>query len=281
MIKVLAITGGFSPLVPELKSCNKLSVVGVLNCFSSDKLESFANEHDIPYKILEKQDILLAQWIEEKSPDVIVTFRLPFLLKKEIFSIPRYGSMNIHPSLLPKYRGPNPWFWIYYNMEAESGVTIHKLKEKEDNGDIVCQQKFIIPIGSKLDDLRIKSTEIGIKLMLDVLYNIENVTPIPQPISSPTVRARNIESYQDLIDWQNWPVSRIWHMLNGFPDILESNADYLSLNKKLKVQRYARDVINIQTGSFIFVDGSYILKCCDGIIFFEEKDYYINTDALS
>jgi len=269
MTKVLIITSGFSSFVPELILCNQLSIVGILDCISDKRLEHYSETSNLPYKILKKQDNQSIQWIKEKKPDVIAVYRMPFLLKKEIFSIPKYGSFNIHPSLLPKYRGPNPWFWVYYYMEKESGITIHSINEKEDSGNIVFQQKFKIPLGADLNILREESTKTGIKLILKALCDIENINLIPQPILSPTPRARNIFNYTGLIDWQTWPVIRLWHLLSGFPEVINSNPNYSLLNKKLKPIGYKEDSIKSPIGQFILLDDLYALKCIDGNIVFK------------
>jgi methionyl-tRNA formyltransferase len=270
MINVLAITSGFSSFVPELASCSQLSMVGVLDCSPSTLLDGYCKRHLIAYTTHIKQDANLIQWIKEKSPDVIAVFRMPFLLKKEIFSLPRYGSINIHPSLLPKYRGPNPWFWVYYNMEQESGVTVHLINEKEDSGDIVFQQKIKILPGASLKKLRDSSEEIGIRLMLKALCGIKDINSIPQPIASPTLRAINITTYQGLIDWQSWPVVRLWHLINGFPYIIESHPDYFSLDRKLKsIAYYVKEEKGERIGRLIRSNHYYILNCIDGIILFE------------
>ena len=271
--RVLIITSGFSSFVTELILCDQLSVVGVLDCISDNRLKRYSENINLPYNILKEQDDQLIQWIKEKKPDVIAVFMMPFLLKKEIFSIPKYGSLNIHPSLLPKYRGPNPWFWVYYNMEQESGVTIHAINEKEDSGSIVFQHKFKIPLGTDLNLLRDESAKIGIKLMLEALCDIENINLIPQPIASPTHRARNIFDYTGMIDWQTWPVVRLWHLLSGFPDVINSNPNYHLLNKKLKPIGYNEDSIKIPIGQFILLDDLYTLKCIDGSILFEIDNF--------
>ena len=269
MIKVLIITNGFSSFVSKLDSISQLSVVGVLDCISDKRLESYSERENIPYKILKEQNDQLIQWVKEKTPDVIAVFRMPFLLKKEVFSIPKYGSLNIHPSLLPKYRGPNPWFWVYYNMERESGVTIHRIDEKEDCGDIILQQKIEIPFGTDLSKLREESVEIGTNLMIKVLCGIKEMDFIHQPIVSPTLRARNVFNYNSLIDWQTWPVVRLWHLICGFPEIIISNPNYLLLNKILYPIGFREDQMQTPIGEFVFIDGFYVLKCIDGSIIFK------------
>ncbi|MDR1224972.1 MAG: hypothetical protein LBL07_19145 [Tannerella sp.] len=270
MIRVLIITTGYSSFVSDLNACNQLYIVGILNCRPSDELKQYAGKRDIPYKELKSQDSELFNWIKSKEPEVIAIFKMPFLLKKEIYSLPKYGSLNLHPSLLPNYRGPNPWFWIYYNMETESGVTIHALNEKEDAGEILLQEKFRIPLGAKLEDLKKEAVCTGTKLMIKALCNIKNRSSIPQPTNSPTVRAENIRDYQGLIDWENWSVKRIWHLLHGFPEILQTNESYLSLHQYLTPFDYSIKRNNSPAGQFVFT-GYYMLNCIDGMILFHLK----------
>lgn len=74
-------------------------------------LSSFSNKQNIPYYYMNNgSDDKLEEWVRKLEPDLIVISSMSQLLKNNIFSIPRYGTINLHPALLPKYRGPNPWF---------------------------------------------------------------------------------------------------------------------------------------------------------------------------
>ena len=76
-------------------------------------------------------------------------------------------------------------------------------------------------------------------------------------------------SYAGMIDWQKWPVVRLWHLLSGFPEVINSNPNYPLLNKKLKPIGYKEDIIKKTIGQFILLDDLYVLKCIDGSIIFE------------
>lgn len=79
-------------------------------------------------------------------PDLLFVYRCPFIISKKVYSIPRMGAYNIHPSLLPKYRGLNPWIGIFKNKEVENGVTLHRITDVVDGGEIIYQQSY--PISS-------------------------------------------------------------------------------------------------------------------------------------
>ena len=85
--------------------------------------------------------------LKEIAPDVIVVVAFGQILSKEILEIPKYGCLNVHASLLPKYRGSAPIQWAIINDEKETGITIMKLDTGVDTGDMI--KKKVIPIDKK------------------------------------------------------------------------------------------------------------------------------------
>ncbi|HID68926.1 MAG TPA: hypothetical protein EYP35_00345 [Desulfobacterales bacterium] len=86
-------------------------------------------------------------WVErirKLKPDIIFSFYYRSLVGKEILAIPGHGCLNLHGSLLPKYRGRCPVNWVLLNGEKQTGVTMHYMTEKPDDGDIVGQQEVMI-----------------------------------------------------------------------------------------------------------------------------------------
>jgi methionyl-tRNA formyltransferase len=165
-------------------------------------------------------DAAFQEWVKKSNPDVIVVYSMSQLLKDNIFTIPKYGAINLHSSYLPEYRGPNPNFWMYYNVDLNPGVTVHYIDAGEDTGDIIYQERYVIPLGIKSSDmLDISINKIGINLLFKSLDGIAaGIAPrIKQPQNSPMPRARNLkyEDHKTIIDWNNWPGERIWHILRG------------------------------------------------------------------
>ena len=244
-LKIIMITMGVSEIVkPLLASHHK--IVGIIECaprnFTKDEskrkhfyniakwiygnlkkhalhLEAIARSHNIPYYYMDNgSDNKLQKWVHGLEPDLIVVFSMSQLLKANIFTIPKFGTINLHPSLLPSYRGPNPWFWMYYNMDLNPGVTVHYIDEGEDTGDIIYQEAFDISLGTRFLELRKYAIQkIGVSLLLKSIEAIANGTSprIKQPAKSPTNRARNISKDEKLIKWNEWSVTRIWHILRG------------------------------------------------------------------
>ncbi len=182
-------------------------------------LEDIARSRNIPYYYMNNgSDRNLQKWVQDLDPDLIIVSSMSQLLKANIFTIPKYGTINLHPSLLPSYRGPNPWFWVYYNMDLTSGMTVHYIDKGEDTGDIIYQETFDISLGTRFSELsNYAIKKVGVPLMLKSIDAFANGTAprIKQPAKSPTDRARNISKNEELIAWENWGVKRIWHILRS------------------------------------------------------------------
>ena len=115
----------------------------------------------IKYNLVVKQPekiLNLKSQILNLKPNLLVTAAYGQILPKEILEIPKYGSLCIHPSLLPKYRGPSPIQFAILNGEKETGVTIFKMDEKIDHGAILANLKL------KIENLKLNSQELSKKL---------------------------------------------------------------------------------------------------------------------
>ena len=100
--------------------------------------------------ILQPEKIGDPEWnqrIKKLNPDLMIVTAYGQIIPKEILDIPKFGALNIHPSLLPKYRGASPIQAVILNGDKMSGVTIIKMDEKMDHGDIVAKSKVNLPAG--------------------------------------------------------------------------------------------------------------------------------------
>ena len=102
------------------------------------------------------------------APDLIVVVAFQ-ILPEEIFTLPKYGSFNLHASLLPKYRGAAPIHWVLLNGDKESGVTTFFLRRKVDTGNIILQAKIDIQPEDNLHSLYDKLCKLGAGVVLDTV----------------------------------------------------------------------------------------------------------------
>ncbi|MCX7236733.1 MAG: formyltransferase family protein, partial [Burkholderiales bacterium] len=97
-------------------------------------------QHHIPYEIVERDQLLkLLPRLLALSPDYIFSFYYRFMIPAELLKVPKLAALNMHGSLLPKYRGRAPVNWAVLHGEVETGATLHVMEAKPDAGDIVDQ----------------------------------------------------------------------------------------------------------------------------------------------
>lgn len=104
--------------------------------------------------------------VEALAPDVLLSFFWPKRIPKAVLSLPRLGAFGTHPSLLPAYRGPDPYFWCLKNGDLHSGVTLHRLEETYDTGGVVRQIRIPIQPDSNAWDLAKALDRPAVELLL-------------------------------------------------------------------------------------------------------------------
>jgi len=185
------------------------------------EVRALASRRGIPYHLMDRGcDEKLARWVRERAPDLIVVCGMVELLEREIYSIPPLGAINLHPSLLPRYRGPDPLFWAYHDMDLLGGATVHAVDDGADTGDILFQESFRIRLGTPRGHTAGQAMGvIGPRLMFRAMDALArgDCPRLPQPAASPTPRARRVRlaEYRGLIGWESWPIERVWHFLRG------------------------------------------------------------------
>jgi methionyl-tRNA formyltransferase len=147
---------------------------------------------------------------------VVVAFRI---LPEGLFTLPRYGSINLHGSLLPKYRGAAPIHWALINGETETGISAFFLKRKVDTGDVILQEKIDIGPEETFDELHLRMSQRAGPFLSNVLDLIEsgNVKPVVQDETSATP-APKISPFDCLIDW-GLPAVKIGDFIRGLSSI--------------------------------------------------------------
>ncbi|MFJ4767917.1 methionyl-tRNA formyltransferase [Streptomyces uncialis] len=127
----------------------------------SDSVADLATEHGVPVVIRNRpDDDELLQRLKEAEPDIIVANNWRTWIPPRIYALPRYGTLNIHDSLLPKYAGFSPLIWALINGEREVGVTAHLMDEVLDAGDIVDQRAVTVGPRDTATDLFHKTVDL-------------------------------------------------------------------------------------------------------------------------
>jgi methionyl-tRNA formyltransferase len=120
--------------------------------------------------------------ISELNPDLIIVAAYRQIIPKDILDIPRFGSLNLHPSLLPKYRGPSPIQTAILNNDQTTGLTIILMDEKMDHGPIITQEKIDISPDDTYQTLEEKLAQLASDSLIKILpqYIQEEIKPKPQ-----------------------------------------------------------------------------------------------------
>ena len=140
--------------------------------------------------------------IKNIDPDVIAVVAYGKILPKEILDFPKYGCVNVHASLLPKYRGAAPIQWALMCGESESGVTTMQMDEGLDTGDMLMKSAVKIDENETCDKLHDKLSELGAELIVKTLASLEKGEIIPEKQGeSPTPYAAMIDRSLCEIDW--------------------------------------------------------------------------------
>lgn len=129
------------------------------------------------------------------KPDIAVVAAYGLILPSKILNILKYGCINIHPSLLPRWRGAAPIQHTILAGDAETGVSIMQLDEGLDSGPVLKQEKFLVKKEDNYKTLHDKLSKLGSELLLEVLNEIEKQIPVKQD-DSLTCYADKIEDYQ-------------------------------------------------------------------------------------
>ncbi len=177
------------------------------------------------YSKLVKKDLITAGYqlvADPKESDLIITASYGQIIPPSTLKLPQHGALNIHPSLLPKYRGAAPVPWTLLNQETQTGVTIFKMDSGIDTGPILAQKKTTIKPHETAEDLLNRLFKLGTQILIKLLpdYIEHKISPIPQPVKSPTLYARKLTKQDGFISFKDF--------------IQASKADFSSVNYKIR-----------------------------------------------
>jgi len=232
--------------IPSLKALleNGYNVVGVVTQPDKPKgrgkkyiappVKTCALKMGIPvYQPDRVRDKNFLETFRKISPDMVVLVAFGQILPKELINFPKFGCLNVHPSLLPKYRGAAPINWPIINGDRKTGVTIMLMDEGVDSGDILLQEETDIDIDDTFDDLHERLSKMGAELLIRTVRGVMDATldGTPQDASLATLAPR-LTREAGYINWDN-EAGKITNLIRG----LSSHPGAYSFlgDKKLKI----------------------------------------------
>ena len=201
------------------------------------------------------------------SPDLGVVAAYGRILPADILATPRLGCINVHASLLPRYRGAAPIQWAVLNGDSETGVTIMRMNERMDEGDILLQRETPIGADETYGALQTRLAEIGAAALMDALA-AGTFAGRPQDHAGATL-APMIRKEQGAIDWSR-PASQIARAVRGFNPWPSA---YTVLDGKLlKLHRAhaAETAAGAPPGTVLAIDDGIRVATGEGVLVIEE-----------
>jgi methionyl-tRNA formyltransferase len=158
----------------------------------------------------------LAERLAPLRPDLVCVAGFPFLLPPPVLTLPRMGAVNLHPSPLPRRRGPDPLFWTYFHDDREAGVTLHWADSSFDTGPILSQEILTLSRGLPVEDLYAEIARRGAALLERALPAIADGTA-PHTLQDERHATHDPRPKRDRwhIDFETWGAERLWHFLAG------------------------------------------------------------------
>jgi len=165
---------------------------------------------------LKARDEKFISELRELKPDLIVVVAYGQILPQSILDLPQFGCLNVHTSLLPKYRGAAPIQWAIADGEPETGVTIMKMDAGLDTGPVLATRRTPILPEDDSQILHDRLAQLGAELLIETIpdYVAGKISPQPQPATGSTYAAK-IKKEDGRIEW-NQPAVQIWNRLRAF-----------------------------------------------------------------
>lgn len=238
----------------------------LLNPYLEPNVVHLAGENEVPvWEVGRLSDPATLDVLAARQPDLAVIACFPRLFPAELRELPRYGCLNLHPSLLPAYRGPAPLFWQARQGERKSGISLHLLDEGPDTGDIIAQAAVDWPEGAPGSEIEQRCAAEGARLLLSTLKRLDEGETLPRQ-RQPQAGASYFPwpSASDMMVPAGWPARRAYHFLRG--------AAGWPLAVQLGSERYRiRVVIDYQPGQvlgepFLTQGDEAWIQFCPGVL---------------
>jgi methionyl-tRNA formyltransferase len=257
-------------VVPEAQLGRRDRLLRLLGRLPKNPLVRIADELD-RFVLMSARDQpeKLRRQLADRRPELIAVASYPSRLPAEVLCAAERGGVNLHQSLLPRGRGPDPIFWSYYNDERETGSTVHWIDDAFDHGHIISQLPMPIARGRPSAELYFDLAEIGAQQLADSIDAIARGDPpsSPQDDAIATYHGSPLK-----VPWRvpfdTWSAERTWHFLAGVGAMIGSicRAPAGELLPMGAATSYALETHGRAVGSYEKTSNGLRLYCPDGVV---------------
>ncbi len=236
-------------------------------CPSPDKV--MVNKYklnDLKFKSVNSNEF--KKFLLLKNIDIVLVGTWGEKIKKEIFDTPKLATINIHPSLLPKYRGPNPYLETILHGEKESGVTFHLMEEKYDAGKILLQARIPIQEYDTAEDLRNKTIYQIHKLIPQLVADVTNGIIIPVPQNESAASYFPLTERENIINFKTQSSIEIFRQVRAFHPWIHCYIEVKGKMFKITPNKWTVEGKSDKIGKIIAANTqskSLTIVCSDGV----------------
>jgi methionyl-tRNA formyltransferase len=184
----------------------------------SESVEQLARDNGIPVHLTERVDAETIDLVKSAEPDVIVVNSWYTWMPPELYTLPPHGTLNLHDSLLPKFTGFSPVLWALISGASEFGLTVHRMDDGLDTGDILIQRSLPIGPTDTGTDLVMRGLDLIPGAVRDALAALQAGTAVWRPQNKAERTYFHKRSARDsLIDW-SWPAEDLERFVRALSD---------------------------------------------------------------
>ncbi|MDQ2087151.1 methionyl-tRNA formyltransferase [Herbivorax sp. ANBcel31] len=215
-------------------------------------------------RVLQPEKIKTSEFLEtleEIKPDILITVAYGKILSKEILDLPPHGCINVHGSLLPKYRGAAPVHWSIINGEKTTGITTMYTNEGMDTGDMLLKSEISISENMIVGELHDELSVLGAQVLKETLQKLNELERIPQDKSEATY-APIIKKEIGEINWSK-SSNEVHNLIRGTNPWPGAFTYYTGSKMKVwKTEVVSEELHNCKPGTILKVNKEGILVCC-------------------
>ena len=223
----------------------------------------FLKRKKIKYTLIKKIDANLVKKIKNKNYDLLVSAGFPLIFSKELINSSRFGTINLHAGKLPSYRGGSPLNWQIINGEKKIGISIIKMREEVDAGDIYASKNFRLFKKDNIKTVHEKANFFFSKMTIDVINKIYlGIQPVPQKkIGTKNYRQRSEDD--GLIYWNKLNAKETFNFVRALTKPYPGAFYFNKNNKKIKIYNCLVSKRNprVLPGTIFFAKKQKFIKC--------------------
>jgi methionyl-tRNA formyltransferase len=237
---------------------------------SAPPVEKIAADRGIPVMTID-DDIsgALCERLRALRPDLICIAIFPKMLPTDLTGMAPLGAINVHPSLLPRHRGPLPLFWTYHGDDRIAGVTVHHANERYDAGDVILQERFDLPRAYPVAELDRDVANRAAPLLRAAVEQLGlGCAPRMAQDEGAATYAPLLRPATPMVSFDQWDVERVWHFLAALcPRYREPLVDESGREVHYdRVIDYRRGQSLGAPGSVVRCEGGWTLHCRNGVL---------------